>query len=62
MNEEEFSENRESYSGYCRKCNEITNWDGVEPDAEKYNCVECNQPKVYGIEQALLYGWIRICT
>jgi hypothetical protein len=32
----------------------------VEPDAERYECDECERHAVYGLEQALLMGRIDI--
>jgi len=57
---EDFEENRESYGGFCTTCREFTNMSEVEPDAEKYRCVCCNENPVYGAEQALLLGLITI--
>ena len=42
--------------GICTKCHETT--DGVEPDAEGYECDSCGRFAVCGAEQyILLYGW-----
>jgi hypothetical protein len=38
--------------GFCLKCGSEAY--GVEPDAEKYTCEECEAPTVYGAEQLLL--------
>ena len=38
--------------GWCRACGHIT--DGIEPDAERYNCDNCDQPAVNGIEIVML--------
>ena len=40
--------------GWCLACG--TWHDGVEPDARKYTCEECHQPKVYGAEELLCMG------
>jgi hypothetical protein len=45
--------------GVCIACGEIVD-EGVEPDAERYECDVCGQKRVYGIEQALLIGRIAI--
>jgi hypothetical protein len=29
--------------------------EGVEPDAERYECESCEMPGVYGVEQLLIY-------
>ena len=41
--------------GFCRSCGEMA--DGVEPDAEKYECECCGENQVYGAEQLLLMGY-----
>jgi hypothetical protein len=38
--------------GICFACGEEA--DGVEPDAREYVCESCEQPRVYGCEEALL--------
>lgn len=48
----------ENNSGYCSMCDAITVDSGVEPDAENYRCPECGNDSVFGIEQALLLGYI----
>ena len=41
--------------GVCIKCGEITH--GVEPDAEKYKCENCETNTVYDAEQIVfLFG------
>lgn len=42
------------YIGFCLNCGAEV--DGVEPDAEKYQCEDCNRRTVYGAEQILLMG------
>lgn len=39
--------------GICILCG--VDIEGVEPDAEKYDCENCDFPAVYGAEQLLLY-------
>jgi len=46
-------------NGICTKCNTVT--DGVEPDAEKYQCDSCEKFAVYGAEQLLILGALAIC-
>ena len=60
LKEEEYKLYRDEYAGFCRICWDITNECGVEPDAERYDCDWCGHKGVYGIEQALMYGWIII--
>jgi len=38
--------------GFCLACGNEA--DGVEPDAERYECEACGAPLVYGAEQLLL--------
>ena len=45
--------------GVCISCGEFAS-DGVEPDARKYHCEACGQDTVYGLEEALLMGFIDI--
>ena len=42
----------EGTEGFCIRCGSET--DGVEPDAEKYECDNCGAMQVYGAEQLLL--------
>jgi len=37
--------------GFCIECGEEV--EGVEPDAEKYECEHCGKEAVYGAEQLL---------
>jgi hypothetical protein len=46
------------YDGYCTACDAITNFGGVEPDAEEYCCDNCEQHAVMGVEQAMIAGKI----
>lgn len=32
---------------------------GVEPDARKYECESCSEPKVYGLEELVMMGYVR---
>jgi hypothetical protein len=45
------SENNE---GFCLSCG--AEHDGVESDARKYHCTDCNEHKVYGAEELILMG------
>jgi len=56
---EEFTDARESYEGFCTNCNEVTN-SNVEPDARRCECESCGERTVYGMEEALLCGFITI--
>ena len=41
-------------TGFCLACG--NDQDGCEPDARKYTCQSCNQPKVYGLEELAVMG------
>jgi hypothetical protein len=59
MTVDEFTEACESYEGFCTTCNEVTK-SNVEPDARRYECESCGERTVYGMEEALMSGFIRI--
>ena len=40
------------YMGFCIACG--AEQEGVEPDARKYTCEACGEPKVYGAEELLI--------
>jgi hypothetical protein len=44
--------------GFCLECGAET--DGIEPDARKYRCDECGMLMVYGLEELLMMGLVRI--
>lgn len=44
--------------GFCLSCG--TEMDGVEPDARRNRCEFCDEPKVYGLEELLMMGLLRI--
>ncbi len=46
----------EGTMGVCIHCGEMT--DGVEPDAQEYECEYCGERKVYGLEELLMMGLI----
>ena len=39
--------------GFCVGCGEEAY--GVEPDARRYTCESCGEPKVFGAEELLFY-------
>jgi hypothetical protein len=43
-------------AGLCLACGELAY--GVEPDAMRYCCESCDEPRVYGFENAMLMGRI----
>jgi hypothetical protein len=46
------------YIGFCLECG--ADCEGIEPDARKYHCQECHANRVYGIEELMLMGKVRI--
>lgn len=56
LTEEEFEDLNGRQCGICLACGYRQY--GCEPDARKYTCEECEQPKVYGIEELLMMGKI----
>lgn len=54
MSEREYS--RLDGQGLCCGCGAEA--DGVEPDARGYTCESCDEPRVYGAEELLLFGRI----
>lgn len=60
LTEDQYHRHLEEYDGYCRKCDDITRFGETEPDAQRYPCDQCEQKKVYGIDHALIAGWIEI--
>lgn len=61
INEEQFTELRESYSGICAECGAVR-YGNTEPDAEDYECEECESESVQGIENALLSDIVMITS
>lgn len=43
--------------GFCLACGEEAH--GVEPDARRYECECCGEPKVYGLEELMMMGLVR---
>lgn len=58
MCEEEYLMKSEDYMGLCISCG--TEKDSCEPDASGYTCENCEKPSVYGMEELMLMGRIRI--
>jgi len=55
---EEFQEYQDCHQGICSKCHALK--DQCEPDAENYECPECGEHTVNGMEWALMKGLIDI--
>jgi hypothetical protein len=47
-----------SGAGFCLACGEEQ--DGCEPDARQYECDLCGERKVYGIEELLMMGLVKL--
>jgi len=45
-------------TGFCLFCGATAH--GVEPDGRRYPCEMCCQPRVYGLEELLLMGLVRL--
>lgn len=45
-------------TGFCLSCGNEVYY--VEPDARRYTCESCGQPKVYGLEELLMMGLVTI--
>jgi hypothetical protein len=45
-------------TGFCLACGEEAS--GVEPDARRYECEACGARKVYGIEELVVMGLVKI--
>ncbi|AFC22547.1 hypothetical protein phi1422_0027 [Bdellovibrio phage phi1422] len=59
LTESEFEKMRDEYNGLCVSCGkEIVG--GVEPDARKYHCEHCEKLTVFGVENLLMQGGIKI--
>ena len=48
--------NGDNSGGFCLACGAEAY--GVEPDARRYSCEACGQPKVYGAEELVLRGLV----
>lgn len=59
MSVDEWQEACDSYTGYCTECKDFTR-ECTEPDAEGYDCPDCDGDTVVGAEQAMLLGIIEL--
>ena len=55
---EELRELSDDYYGFCTACGNYQ--EGCEPDAQGYECEECGEPKVYGLEELALMGYVLV--
>jgi len=56
---EEYEAQMGEYNGYCRTCQEVTRWGDCEPDAREYECPDCGEKTVYGLEECCLMGLVQ---
>ena len=59
ITEDQYREAETNYLGYCPDCDDLTR-DMTEPDAEKYDCPQCEQKTVKGLMTALIEGDLEI--
>lgn len=57
MSEDTYQHLRDEYSGICMACWTVRHGD-TEPDAENYECEECEKERVQGIDNLLIMGLI----
>jgi hypothetical protein len=55
----EYNDYRENYIGFCTTCSAFDR-ESTEPDAEGYDCDECENQTVIGVELALVLGLIEV--
>ena len=55
---DEVHELTESNNGFCLGCGEEQGC--VEPDARKYTCESCREELVYGYEELMIMGLLKI--
>lgn len=53
ITEAEYQDARDNYEGFCTVCNAFTRLE-TEPDADEYDCPECEGLTVVGAENALV--------
>jgi hypothetical protein len=58
MSEADFKNRDDQYVGLCLKCGHERSC--CEPDAREYDCEECDENQVYGMQELLVMGKIRI--
>lgn len=59
VTESEYKDACDSNLGFCIECKKFTR-EMVEPDAENYECPECESNNVFGAEQSLILDHIQI--
>ena len=46
--------------GVCIGCGMVEEYAECEPDASEYECPECGENKLYGLEKAMMMGKVYI--
>jgi len=73
MSEDEYLRHSNNYAGWCTTCARVIDGCSIEPDARGYRCPECHSYTgyrcqechnytLYGLEDALLSGFIEIAS
>lgn len=58
LTEEAYFQFSEGYGGFCVACGDEAQ--PVEPDARNYRCESCGEHSVFGAEELLIRGIIRL--
>lgn len=56
----QFKSHRDDMDGFCTNCNQVTTFGGIEPDAEQYECEECGEFSLYGMDYIIMNDMIII--
>lgn len=59
-NADSFRELSGEMTGWCLACG--TEAYGVEPDARRYTCESCGAPFVFGLEELLMMGLVKLAA
>jgi hypothetical protein len=55
----EFKKHSRLYDGYCTHCDAITRSGRTEPDAENYECPNCEKKSCLGMDYALMGDYLQ---
>ena len=55
---EQYEEHKDSFAGYCTRCDVITEFSGIEPGADGYTCPDCGEATLLGMDEALAQGYV----
>ena len=55
---EEYDEHADHFAGYCTHCDAITEFSGIEPDADGYPCPDCGRDTLMGLAEAMMQGYV----